>query len=729
MPELLKTTEDGLKPHYHVAYIRDDGTGQMAEANGHTHEIMFQAAQEAVTDLDPASPTYGMVAQAPVEAGTIVGTGGEDFHTHELIEYEVKEKKPKGDDRTIVNDVAEGYFDARDREKDSRDEGYDADDIYMGKHWDKQKKSELEGKGRAAVTVNKTEEKLDNLWGYQKQNRTDIKYLPMEGGDEVVAELLNIVTKNILEQCFFAREESKVFEDSSLVGRGLFHDYVDYERNIQGDIIVEKWKWDEAAFAEHDKEDLSDCEMAFKERWYSFAKLKEIYPEKADQLEPENRLRPNAGDEIAEDWDKRLRSDEMVNTVTKKYKVVEAWRKVFERVSIITNVDEDFYFDAAGWSKTDVNAAETLEGFRAIPRTSYKMRVTKIASTVLLEDDFVDEDDFSLTPAYAKFRNNEFWGKVKGIKDLQILINKAYSQFVDIINKVANYGWFYDDNTFATKADREKWERNASSPGFNQRIDDVNRPPKQVEGVKFPAELVNALTVFNNDMREVMNVNLELQGLGGGGESGIAIRQKIVQQLLGNDFLFDNLSFAKALLGRKLLKRIQKVYTPERILRLVQNQNRREPVSLPARPGIAPPVAAPAGPAGPAGQPLPGAEQQPTEIPLDQYPEEELLYLLKTTDLSKHDVVVSESASSPSTMMGNFMLLTELAAKGIPIPPEAIMEVAPVPGKKKIMASIAKSQEQAAEQENKKYDTEIQKTLINAQSKTQVPGGATPLGG
>ena len=42
-----------------------------------------------------------------------------------------------------------------------------------------------------------------------------------------------------------------------------------------------------------------------------------------------------------------INSDEMVNTVTKKYKVVEAWRKVFKRVFVLVNADDDFYFNYA----------------------------------------------------------------------------------------------------------------------------------------------------------------------------------------------------------------------------------------------------------------------------------------------------------------------------------------------------------------------------------------------
>lgn len=694
MSELLRTNEvgRGKGKHYHIVYMKDDGTAVSSLNNDHSHQWQYQQEQPPVVDLDPSSPTLGQVMQEAAQAGWIMMP--DENLPHELQKYVITETKTEEKEGEIVEEVARRYSESIMLEETSRAGGYDAEDIYSGKHWDEALKKKLEKKGRAAETVNKTEGLIDNLSGYQRQNRTDIKFLATEGGDETLCDILNVVVKNVLENCSFGREESKVFTDSSITGRGLFNIYMDLERNFEGDIIVEKFPWDEASFAVHEKEDLSDCDMVFKEKWYALSKLKEMYPEKADEFVPEPKIKGKA-DDIAEDWDKRLNSKEFINTLTKQYKVVECQRKTYTRSFVLAHGRDGFDFDAKGWLEADVNAVKTIPGFYKMPRVTFKIRLIKIASTILLEDEIIDDDEFSLVPLYAKYRNGEFWGKIKPVVGLQRLINKSYSQFIDIINKVASYGWFYDGETFPTAKEKKKFKETSSSAGFLAEVTDISRLPQKVEGVKFPVELVNAIAMFNQDIREIMNVNLEMQGMGGK-ESGIAMKQKIVQQLIGNDFLFDNLSFAKKKIGQIVLKKIARHFTPERIMRIVASQSLREE-GLEIN-----------------GRPFDKGDQEAIQRLTEQ---------LEAVDLTKYDVIVSESASSPSAMMGNFMMMLELAAKGVPIPPEAIMVFAPIPDKKKVMDAIKAQQEKQAEIEEKKADTEIRKTMIANQPDQGQPGG------
>ena len=111
--------------------------------------------------------------------------------------------------------------------------------------------------------------------------------------------------------------------------------------------------------------------------------------------------------------------------------------------------------------------------------------------------------------------------------------------------------------------------------------------------------------------------------------------------------------------------------------------------------------------------------------PFDDLDQQAILRLLRDTDLTKYDVIVSESSSSPSVMMGNFLTMMEMASKGIPIPPEAIMVFAPIPDKKKVMDAIKMQQQQQAQIEDKKANVEIQKTMIaNQDSQQQGQGPA-----
>jgi len=216
--------------------------------------------------------------------------------------------------------------------------------------------------------------------------------------------------------------------------------------------------------------------------------------------------------------------------------------------------------------------------------------------------------------------------------------------------------------------------------------------------------------MFNNDMREVLNINLEFMGQDQGQQSGIAMKQKIAQQLIGNDFLFDNLSFAKKKIGQIVIKKIAKTYTTERIMRILSNQNSKQ-ISMNEKPVE-----------------LTGPEGK--KVNLTDIPPDAIQRILDTSDLTKYDIIVSESPNSPSAMVGNFLMLMELAGKGISIPPEAILEFAPIPHKDKIIDMIKNAQAETAAQEDKKYQTEIAKTMIgkgvmpgNGQAGMMPPGG------
>ena len=684
--KLLKTTQ--TNEHYHIVYLRDEMAGITSIDDEHSHELKFKQSEPAVMN------EFGLMIREGWQGGWFIYPDA-DGHTHELQEYEIKEDKIKEkSDKDKAAEVLENLFDDMEREKDSRINGEESKEFVANKQWDDEQKRKLEGTDRAAHTINVIADKINTLDGYQRQNRTEIKYLPSEKGDQRISDIANIIVKNdILNKCFYGREKSKVFRDASITGRGLFHCYEDLDKDIRGEIIIEKFQWNECYFGVHNKEDLNDCDRIEKVKWYSEDVIKAEYPDKFKKISGSVKSKDVQGIVKSEDWDKRLKTSELYNN--NNYRVIEQEKKEYKRVYVLANVD-GYAMNTEGWKDTDINKALTIEGFRKIPRKTYKIKITKVCMSVLLDEYYTDDEDFSIFPLYAELDDGVFWGKVEAVKDLQRLLNKAYSQFSDILNKVSNYGWFYDSDTFPDKKKKEEFQKNASSPGFLQEITNIDKQPVKVEGLKFPQELIGAIGLFANTIREIMNINLDLQGMTGGQQSGIALRQKIVQQLIGNDFLFDNMSFVEKKIGKVLIKKMQKLYTPKRILRILQNQNMKA---------------------------MSGKNQKPLNIggkPFTDYTEQEIMELLSTKDLIDNDVIISESPESPSAMMSSFLMLSEFKNQ-IPIPPEAIFEFAPLPQevKDKISELIAQQMQTTAAQEQGKQQTEIQKTLIAANSKTQ----------
>lgn len=710
---LFKTTKTGKSKasHYHVVFVAQNGTGITSTDREHNHIF-----SDGVID-------------------------NMEKHTHELIPVPLKVDKDSlkvdKDEDQSVRDVRALYDTAKEYEKDYREKAKESEGYYDGTaQWanirtgksDQEMKTTLESKDRAALTINEIESKIDLLSGYLRQNRTDIRYFPIEGGDSKVADILNIVVKNITEQNNFEYEETEEFEDGLITGRGLISVRVDFEDNIEGDIVIEQDEWENTFFGPHNKKDLRDCEYYIKTKWLSWARIKQMWPEKADAINIETELYQTSENKhatYADDQYKHSKNKidfstnaDFVDVAKKEYRVLELHRKVYNREHIAVNRDAGF---SAVIPSSDASKVKTLPGFFVISRVKTNQEIILIAGNTRLEskiDKYFDKN-FPCIPFYVKKRRKNIWGKVESAKDPQQEINKRHSQAVDIMNKVATYGHYYDEQTFPTPKDREHFRKNHTSPGFLSKLTDVNRPPAREDGVRFPSELVAMMDLDSRKIMEIMNINLELSGRQSNANSGIAIAERKRQGLTGNEFVFDNLSLSKKLLGRTLVKLIQKLYPPERLLRLLESRKIREQIEI-------------------GGKQFIDAEQLFNEITKirstitpemkDQEIQEingkikqleesvilrgEIEELLAEADLTKYDVVAAESASNPTTRSTNFMIWSELAKTRQEIPLTLLVEMSDLPDKEKAIAAINQSLAARAAEEQKKSDTEIQKTLI-----------------
>ncbi len=680
----------GKKKHTHIAYISpDEGSGLVSLNEDHTHEVFYEPPMPAQLD------EMGNIL-VPEIPGRWVVSPGPDGHVHALEEIRAQVKEKKEDDEELLK-LVYGLADAAiTREAKSLEKGRESEDFYTGKHWDDATKDKLASLDRACLTINLIQKNIDTLCGFQREQRADIKYLPMEGGDQRVADLLNVVVKHITERCYFDREEAETFLDQVVVGRGNFNIYVDFSSDLRGRIVIEKFPWDEVFFGPHEKADLSDCEYLVKSKWFSKEKIKQLWPKKAEEIDGRfSQLEMTSGtDGIQFLHDNYRKSNDwapvtlggsypLLDIARKEIRVLELWQKVYKTVDVITDPSNDVYESAEGWKAEDIESVKTIPGLFVIPRQVTRMRIVKCAGGGVLSDENpadLPEDDFFIVPVYAHKRGEEFWGKVEIAKDPQREINKRHSQAVDVMNKMASYVWFTDETTFPDR-EEERFQNYASMPGAVFKVNDTNRLPARVEGVKFPGEIVQLMEVGHARLDEIMHVAVESQGER---ESAQSLLQRQKMRMVGNEYLFDNLSFAKRKIGRLLLKLIQRYWPPERIARLVLSQATKNPDMMMG------------------GQPV------------ADFTEEDIITLLKTTDLGEYDVVVTEASFSPTARLANFLLLSDLAKSGLPIPPESLINLADIPDgeKQKLMSQMAQQQEAMASAESEKSQTEINKTLI-----------------
>lgn len=741
LKELKKTSKAGFPLHYHIVYLNDEGpVGATSVAAGHEHRLMYDPPRPPRPPSPAVPPQIDPMTGQPVinpetgepdmgqpedpgdpgkEVGEWVMEPGEDGHTHEIVEYKVKKKKEsKETEQDIISDILQLWSSARGRTAESRKLGLESEQFYSGKgQWSENAKRTLETLDRACLTINEIGKNVDELLGTQMKERTDFSFLPVEGGDQKVADMLNVLCKQILDGCYYPREESKVFRDVTIPGMGVFHVYMDFERDIRGEIKVERYQWDEIDYGPHEKEDLADCEFEVRSKMYSIAKLRQLYPKKADkiteslrgyQLVPEKTEKVVGGGTntdyryaktiqgLPQTLDGELK---LVDIAAKELRQVQCTRKTYQPVTVIFNHEEGFFFSAFDWDEKDIEAASSLPGFQSITQIKTRMRVTRFCGNVLLSDENPVQgpiQDFTTIPVYAYRMRDDFWGKVEVAKDPQREINKRRSQTIDILNRMTSYLRYYDSETFEDPKDLKQFREKSAQPGSLHKVANADRPPRKEEGAEFPNGLVQMMQDDRNALTRLMNITVEQ---GGANEPGSIFLAKKEAKLAGNEFLFDNFSFAKQKLGKILVQLIQRYYDAERIYRILNTANSRQPINV-------------------------------GEKPFVEYERQEIIDMIENADLTSYDVVVAESAFSPSMRLKVATALFELMKNGSQIPPELPLEFIDMPEniRNRITQTTQEQSQMQAQQMQETSNTEIVKTLIAKGQYTVTPEKAQELG-
>ena len=268
---LIQTTRE--KRHKHIGFITPTGEIFLAESGAgkkkHTHLVARIAVEGE-----------GGMQEEIIEVQEV------NDHVHEIAgQYIYKSNEKNQTEEDAVGRVYQLWKDASDYEKGSRESGYESESLKYGDQWDASAEAKLIKEKRACHVVNKTLGKLDMLSGIQRQSRTDMHFKPTHESTEEVAQAINMLVKNVLTENGFEYEETDVFEDMCNVGRGIFNLYMGDGIEDDQDIRIEAYPWSSCRFGPHLRKDAADLEFMVKDKYLSTAKTKQLFPDKADELD------------------------------------------------------------------------------------------------------------------------------------------------------------------------------------------------------------------------------------------------------------------------------------------------------------------------------------------------------------------------------------------------------------------------------------------------------------
>lgn len=543
---------------------------------------------------------------------------------------------------------------------------------YAGDNWTNLERTKLERQNRMVLELNKIRRVVNLYSGYERENRTQTVTAPVEGSDEVTADLFSNVMYYVYEKGNADYIISEAFEHALKTGLAIVGIYMDYSKDkVNGDIKF-YWKPFNALMLDpyFTKRDLSDCDQASTRDLLSKEQVKAmlpwIDPEEIDAIPTGIRDNKYQYLGIYRQYNSTYIAKNLV-TYDQYWKRINKVQKYL--VDENTGVSEE-------WEGTREEERELKKVLKETPQvkliTSHKRSVELniIVGGKLLYSgpDPTGLDNFPFMPVLLYHEplidtyELKIQGLVRSIRDAQKQYNRRHSQIIDLMESIINTGWITRngavlDPTMLMQAGQGR--QIVVNDGY-----DVNADVREITPPNIPPGYLQYQDIIDKNIMEIPGASDELLGLSSTGDSQVSGKLAEVRSsngLKGNRGIFDNLEQTKKYLGMLVLEAIQKNFTPGKIWRITNKE-----------------------------------------------PTEEFF----SGQFGEYDCAIKQAVKTATQREAYYYQLLQLVSLGAPIPWEDILEAAPLQGKTDLLEKMAAQAEQQQEQAQKVQEAEeIQKAL------------------
>lgn len=581
-----------------------------------------------------------------------------------------------------------------------------------GKQYSDDEKRKREDQRRPSRVINRLRPLVFLVLGYFAQNKRQVVYKP--GNDfnasDNVAEVLNRLSSVIDTENHLEQKVTTAFLDAISTGRGYIDQRLDFTRNIFGDVrVCTKDPFSIIIDPEADEYDPMTWSWVSEARWMSLDQIRTLYGRDAeedaasvaylhggsggplgDSLISEDIVRPtryfgqydddvlfNDDDIIAgmgySNQSIREGTPYLIDRTRKLLRVVERqhkeWVNAYQFVDLITGrtrmIDESWSREKIAavlqWSQErgrDAGTGQTLAVMRAlVPR----WRWTVTAGHMLLYDDWSPYRRPTITPVFAYFRRGITRGLLHDLLDPQREINKRRNNFDEILSKIAAGGWKIPEGTL-TPEQEDHLAQFGSTPGvqvkYKVHSHGLSPEPLQPATPQRFHQMLEAQAA--DDLQHIAGISDAALGMTDKVESGRAVLAKQRSTVVGMEPFMDNLELSLALIGEARLEIIQDYYTEPRIFRARGDEGRDVTIAVNLRMAD--------------GTIINDVTQGTYAVTVDSQP------LTATYEEAAFD---------------SYMAMLE---RGIQIPQEEVIAVAPVPNRERVRQKLEQAQQMAMQQ-------------------------------
>lgn len=480
------------------------------------------------------------------------------------------DKKPTTDD-DVLEEAREEFERAANMEEDNRREALD--DLKfarLGEQWPAAMKRQRELESRPALTINKLPAFIRQVVNDARQNKPAIKVHPVDdSGDPATAEIMNDLIRNIEYTSSADVAYDTATECAVSNGWGYIRISTDYahDDSFDLDIKIDRVANPFSIYGDPDSQaaDSSDWNVAF---------VIEDMPKDAFCAKYKN------AEEV--DWEEtgytKIKNVSWFDD--EHVKVCEYWTREEVQKTVILLSD--------GSIVDEETLEKNAEIYNLMGVTVVKDRVTKsykVMQRILTGAEVLSTTEWPgrfipIVPVYGDEVNVEgkryFRSLVRDAKDPQRMFNYWRTTATELVALAPKAPYIGRKGTF--DSDLARWS-NAHTTSYPFLEYDNEMPQRQAfAGV--PAGVLQEALNSSDDMKAVMGIYDASLGARSNETSGVGIAARQRQSDVSNYHFQDNMARAIRHAGRILLDLIPKVYTQERVVRLIGEDGSQRAVKV-----------------------------------------------------------------------------------------------------------------------------------------------------
>ena len=471
----------------------------------------------------------------------------------------------------IVKEAKEAFETCQEAEEENRDNAEsDIKFARMGDQWDEADRNKRNREGRPVLTINRMPAFIRQVANDARLNTPSIKVFPVDDTADVdCAEILNGLLRNIQVQSNADAAYDTAMSDAVTGGFGYFIIDVDYAYNdtFEQDILIKRIA---NPFTIHGDPritaiDSSDWNIGFVSDMMSHAEFEREFP-KAEKV----------------DWDADFESEKDFDWITEEsVRVADYWKRVEEDrpIVLLSNgevIDEEVYEEQKDWF--DVQQA-FVENTRTVK--SWKVRRYTLSGQEVLEEIDWPGMYIPIIPVYGEESwvegKRHFKSLIRDAKDPQRIYNywrTASTELVALAPKAPFIG-----PVGAFDEDGDKWATaNTDSHPYLQYDGQV--APQRQSFAGPPAGALQEALNASDDMKSVVGMFDASLGARSNEQSGRAILARQRESDVSTFHFIDNLNKAIQHAGKIILDLIPHVYSGERVVRVLGEDDKPENVQV-----------------------------------------------------------------------------------------------------------------------------------------------------